>query len=61
VRRYLKRKYGNKAFTKDGIIKVKYIEAAIRELKQRPPSKRPEGMLSALYLALRLKKYSKNR
>jgi len=59
VKRYLKRKYGQKAFAKSGEVKQQYIYKAIRELKQRPPSKRPKGLLNALYLALRLEKYSK--
>ncbi|WP_456416664.1 capsid protein VP2 [Methanocaldococcus sp.] len=55
VRRYLKRMYGDEAFFKDGRIKKTYIDKAIQELKQRPPSKRPKGLLNALYLAKRLK------
>ena len=61
VRRYLRLLYGDKAFTKDGKIKVEYIKKAIQELKERPPSKRPEGLLQALYLALRLKRMAKKR
>jgi hypothetical protein len=39
-----------------GTIKVKYVKKAIAELKSRPPSKRLEGLLQALNLALTLKK-----
>lgn len=56
VREYLKRRYGEKAFTKDGNIKMEYINKAIEEIKERPPSKRNRSLLSALYLAKRLKR-----
>ncbi|MCD6341204.1 MAG: hypothetical protein J7L51_04580 [Desulfurococcales archaeon] len=59
VKRYLKMKYGNKAFTKTGEVKQTYVYKAIKELKQRPPSKRPPGLLNALYLAIRLEKFRK--
>lgn len=60
VKRYLKRKYGDKAFTKDGEIKQQYVLKAIKELKARPKSKRPKGLLQALYLASRLEKMRKD-
>lgn len=56
VRTYLKRVYGSKAFTKEGEIKEEYIDKAIKEIKSRPESKRDRSLLSALYLAKRLKK-----
>lgn len=31
VTRYMKRKYGSKAFTKKGTIKMKYLQKAIKE------------------------------
>ena len=54
VKRYLARKYGRKAFTKNGEVKQVYIYKAIRDLKKKPRSKRPKGLLSALQLAKRL-------
>jgi len=60
VERYLRRKYGPKAFHGDNV-KVEYIKKAIKELKERPPSKRPKGLLQALYLALRLKRWARKR
>ena len=56
VRRYLKRKYGSRAFDERGRIRPEYIDMAIEELKRRPKSKRPKGLLNALYLAKRLKR-----
>ena len=61
VKRYLKRKYGNKAFTKSGEIKQSYLLKAIAELKRRPPSKRPPGLLQALILAKRLETIGKGK
>ncbi|XRP97812.1 capsid protein VP2 (plasmid) [Methanocaldococcus sp. 16A] len=55
VRTYLKRRYGDEAFFRDGRIKKTYIDKAIQEIKSRPPSHRPKGLLNALYLAKRLK------
>lgn len=49
VKRYLKRKYGDVAFTKDGKIKLSYIRKALKECED--PSLR-----AALRLAIRLKK-----
>lgn len=60
VERYIRRRYGSRAFYGDKI-KVEYIRRAIRELKNRPPSKRPPGLLQALYLALRLKRWARER
>jgi len=59
VREYLKRIYGGKAFTKNGDLRLVYIRKAIEDLKRRPPSKRPPGLLNALYLAVRLKRMSR--
>lgn len=61
VRRYLRRKYGNKAFTKSGEIKQTYVNKAIAELKKRPKSQRPKGLLQALYLAKRLEVIGKGK
>ena len=54
VRKYLKRKYGKKAFTKDGDIKVSYIRKALKTA--RDPS-----LKAALRLAIRLKKWARKR
>ena len=56
VDKYMHRVYGAKAFTKKGDVKVEYIQKAIADLKARPESRRPKGLLNALELALRLKK-----
>ena len=49
VRDYLKRKYGDAAFTKDGKIKISYIRKAISDCSD--PS-----LKKALLLAIKLKK-----
>jgi len=54
VRTYLKRKYGDEAFTKDGKIKVEYLRKALKEAKD-------ESLKSALRLALRLRELAKKR
>ena len=61
VKKYLRRQYGDKAFTKDGEVKQQYVHKAIRELKERPPSKRPPGMLQALHLAKRFELMRKDK
>ena len=48
VRRYMKRKYGDEAFKKDGTLKVSYLRRAYREAKD-PSLKR------AISLAITLK------
>jgi hypothetical protein len=53
VRRYLVRRYGRRALTKDGEINHRYLLRAIRDLKNRPKSRRPKGLLAALQLAKR--------
>lgn len=56
VHKYLKRLYGKKAFTKDGTIKMTYLEKAIRHVKRaKMPKEKKKSLLSALYLAKRLK------
>ena len=52
VRRYLKRIYGEKAFTREGKIKVRYLNKAIERAKK----KGNRSLLSALYLAKRLRR-----
>jgi len=60
VRRYLRRKYGSKAFNKDGTIKMQYIDKAIADIKKkykgRKLPKETRSLLMALYLAKRLKR-----
>ncbi|ACZ35787.1 VP2-like protein [Betafusellovirus yellowstonense] len=59
--RYLERLYGKRAFTKDGDIKVEYIDKAIRHVKRNysKGSEERRSLLSALYLAKRLKRLKK--
>jgi len=60
VRNYLRRVYGSRAFNKDGTIKMEYLDKAIKRVKNKPtPNER--SLLSALYLAKRLKKMSRKR
>jgi hypothetical protein len=50
------RLYGKKAFKKNGDIKMKYLNMAIRHVKHaKMPKERRRSLLSALYLAKRLK------
>jgi len=49
VRTYMRRRYGKKAFTKSGEIKVSYLRRAAKETKSR-------SLKSALLLAIRLKR-----
>jgi len=58
VHRYLERLYGRKAFTRDGDIKTEYLMKAIRHVKKTYPkgSEERKSLLSALYLAKRLKR-----
>jgi hypothetical protein len=49
VKRYMKRRYGKKAFTKTGEIKMSYLRRAAKETKNR-------SLRSALLLAIRLKR-----
>ncbi len=59
--RYLARLYGRKAFTKDGDIKIEYLNKAILHVKRTYPkgSEERKSLLSALYLAKRLKRMHK--
>ena len=60
VRNYLRRVYGSRAFNEDGTIKMEYLNKAIRRVKRKPtPNER--SLLSALYLAKRLKRMSRKR
>ncbi len=59
--RYLLRLYGRKAFTRDGDIKIEYLNKAIRHVKRIYPkgSEERKSLLSMLYLAKRLKRMHK--
>ncbi|MQL56425.1 capsid protein VP2 [Acidianus ambivalens] len=60
VHKYLERLYGKRAFTKDGDIKVEYLNKAIKHVKRAKLSKEEKrSLLSALYLAKRLKRMHK--
>ena len=54
LRAYMKRKYGEKAFTRKGTIKREYLLRALKETKS-PTIKR------RIYLALTLRKLAKRR
>jgi len=56
VRRHLKRKYGNKAFTRGGEIKMEYLNKEIKRLKKGGVTKRERSLYSALILAKRLRR-----
>jgi hypothetical protein len=49
VKAYMKRRYGKRAFTKSGEIKMSYLRRAVKETKNR-------SLRSALLLAIRLKR-----
>ena len=55
VRRYLMRVYGKRAFTRDGEIRQKYVNMAIRRIKSGR-GRNVRGLLQALYLARRLER-----
>ena len=59
--RYLMRLYGLKAFDRHGDIKMEYLNKAIRHVKRVYPkgSEERKSLLSALYLARRLKRMHK--
>ena len=60
VHKYLERLYGRRAFTKEGDIKTEYLDKAIRHVKNtKMPEERKRSLLSALYLAKRLKRMRK--
>ncbi|AGG36571.1 VP2-like protein [Sulfolobales Mexican fusellovirus 1] len=62
VHRYLEHLYGHKAFKENGDIKVKYLNMAIRHVKRaKMPEHEKRSLLSALYLAKRLRHMHKHR
>lgn len=57
TRAYIRRLFGEKGFTKDGKIKMSALEKAIQKVKNsKMPKDRKRSLLSALYLALRLRR-----
>ena len=61
VRKYLKRKYGDKAFKKDGTIKLSYLNKAIRELGHTTKGSVKHSLKMALILARRLIKMKRKK
>jgi len=56
IRRYLRLRYGSKAFKRDGTIKVEYINRAIKSLGKTTRGSRKHSLKMALILAKRLKR-----
>ena len=52
VRKYMKQKYGNKVFTKNGDLKITALKSAVKKAKSK-------SMKDALNLAVTLKKMKK--
>ena len=62
VKNYLKRKYGNKAFTKSGEIKQSYLLKEIRRLKNKPHKTKQElSLYRAMLLAKRFELMRKGK
>lgn len=59
VKRYMRLKYGDKAFAKNGEIKQQYILKAIAELKKS--KRKNKSLLHALYLAKRFETMGKGK
>lgn len=60
VSSYLYRVYGDEAFFEDGTIKLKYLRKAVKRIKEGE-GHNYDGLLQALYLAIRLKKMERNK
>lgn len=61
VKRYLRRLYGEKAFTKSGEIKQQYLYKAKRHVQQsKMPKDRKRSLISAINLAIRFEKMRKD-
>ena len=58
VKTYMLRRYGPQAFNKNGTMKITYLERAKSEAVRKTNNK---SLISALALAIRLKKMSKRR
>ncbi len=62
VKRYLRRLYGDKAFTKTGEIKQQYLYKAKRHVQQsKMPKDRKRSLISAINLAIRLEKMRRDK
>jgi len=63
IEKYMMRKYGTEAFTKDGKIKVGYINKELERIKESGGGVhgKEKSLYSALQLAKRLKKMAKKR
>jgi hypothetical protein len=60
IHKYVMKVYGKRAFTRDGKIKMTYINRAIERVKkEKLPKEEKRSLLSALYLAKRLKRIHK--
>jgi len=59
VKEYLKRKYGDKAFTRSGEVKQQYVDRAIRDMKNK--GTKNKSLLRALYLARTLERMKKDK
>ena len=57
VRRYVKRLFGDKAFTKDGDIKMEYL----RKAKKKAEESGNRSLISAINLAIRLKRLRRKK
>jgi len=57
VRRYIKRTYGNRGFTKDGKIKLEYLNKA----EERAEKKGNESLARAIRLAKTLKRIGRKK
>lgn len=56
VRRFLRRKYGDKAFKEDDTIKLEYLNEAIKNIGTTKRGSEQHSLKMALILAKRLKK-----
>ena len=61
LQEYMRRKYGRKAFNKDGTIKVSYIKKAIKEAKNIKNPELRRSVLAMLHLGLRLKRMARKK
>ena len=62
VKRYLRRLYGDEAFTKTGEIKQQYLYKAKRHVQQsNMPKKQKRSLISAINLAIRFEKMRRDK
>lgn len=57
LRRWMKQKYGSKAFTKEGTIKKEYLIKAREHVKRHYTGMQRKRMLGKINLALTLRKF----